>query len=208
MDSPKAPTHPFEVDRATLLANLDSFVTVTIADLTSEFLLMPKGSGFIEFRDFNQAYESFKKHTHSFSNFTLQSVVPAIREDSRAFIVLRAMLGLTAPEWADLVRSERKVEVEQGAARALDRDCRADRRYFIGEEARHQEWEAKGKRGREPVCYPRLLAMVDVAVTVLTRGAPPEQPGVVHRMAKFDTQHGLDSVQYAANENVPYSLLL
>ncbi len=205
---PSAPTHPFEVERPELLANLEAFVDVTIEDLTSEFLLMPKGPGFIEFRDFHQAYEVLKRHTQAFTNLSLQTVVAALREDSRSLVVVRSVLGLTAPEWAEIVRSELEIQIDQGAARSLDRDCRSTMRFFMDEEARHQEWEARGRRGREPVSYPRLLALVNVAVTFLSREAPPEQPGVIHRMSKFDTQHGLASVRHAAAEDVPYSMVL
>ena len=35
-----------------------------------------------------------------------------------------------------------------------------------------------------------------------------ETDGVIHRLAKFDTQKGSASLQYAAKENVPYAVLL
>lgn len=208
MPTPPAPTHPFQADRSTLIANLERFVDITIADLTSEFLILPKGSGFIEFEDFRDAYEVLKASTHAFHRFSLAEVLEALRANSRAFVVIRAMLGLTAPEWSDVVRTELDVNIDQGAARLLDRECRNDTAFFATEESRYREWERAGRRGRQPVWYARLTALVEVAVTVLTQGAPPEQPGVVHRMAKFDTQHGLDSIQYAAAENVPYAMML
>ena len=43
---------------------------------------------------------------------------------------------------------------------------------------------------------------------IINQGAPREVDGVIHRLAKFDTLQGIDSVQYAANENIPYAALL
>ena len=54
----------------------------------------------------------------------------------------------------------------------------------------------------------RLDHLIRVAVDYLTKGAPQDQDGFVHRLAKFDTQRGLESLKYAAGENVPFAVLL
>ncbi len=50
--------------------------------------------------------------------------------------------------------------------------------------------------------------MIQTAVYFLNKGAPNPVNGVVHRMAKFDSAQGLESLQYAAKENIPYAVLL
>src|SRR3712207_5077920 len=89
--------HPFEVDPIYLRDHLDEMVQVTIADLESEFLLLPKGQGFVEFPDFRDAFEVLKQRTGNFTEFTTTTVLAAINENSRAFVVLRAILGMTPP---------------------------------------------------------------------------------------------------------------
>ena len=54
----------------------------------------------------------------------------------------------------------------------------------------------------------RLQSLVAVAVTVIAAGAPPRAPGFLHRLDKFDTVEGLQSVAYAGLEGVPYAVLL
>ena len=68
------------------------------------------------------------------------------------------------------------------------------------------------KSDRTPPTLPKTLERLDhlirVAVDYLTKGAPQDQDGFVHRLAKFDTQRGLESLKYAAGENVPFAVLL
>lgn len=42
---------------------LDSFVSEVFSSLESEFLVMPKGAGFVEYSIFEQGYESLKRAT-------------------------------------------------------------------------------------------------------------------------------------------------
>lgn len=62
--------------------------------------------------------------------------------------------------------------------------------------------------GPRPKTLQRLDDLVNVAVKYLTTGAPPSVAGVVHRLDKFDTSYGIDSVRHAAAEAVPYAVLL
>lgn len=50
--------------------------------------------------------------------------------------------------------------------------------------------------------------MVSVAVEYLSKGAPPDVIGTVHRLNKMDTTEGLASVRYVASQHVPYAVLL
>lgn len=184
---------PFEVSRDYLEDHIEEMVDVTIADLASEFLLLPRGPNFIEYADFREAYQVLRRETSGFVTFDTPTVLRAIGEDSRAFGVLRAILGITPPEWADLARSERGSDVTQGAARQIDRRCRADPGFL-----------ARASR----LTRSRVEAMVDVANEYVLRGAPDAVEGVLHRLDKVDTKSGLESLAYAAAEGVPHAMLL
>jgi len=188
-------THPFELDEKHLQAQLDAMVDVTFADLQSHFLTLPKGAAFVEYDEFQTAYEVLKRHTGAFANFDEESVWRALREDSLAFVVLRSILGLSPPEWADLARSERDTDVSQGAARSLDVKVRRNRKFL----ANHRD---------DQVTRKRATALVSVAVDYITRGAPVSPQDNLHRLAKVDTSSGLASVRHAANHHVPYAVLL
>ncbi|MFH1029294.1 MAG: hypothetical protein V1791_14940 [Pseudomonadota bacterium] len=41
----------------------------------------------------------------------------------------------------------------------------------------------------------RIDALIRVAIQYIGKGAPPEQDGVIHRLAKFDTTFGLEPVK-------------
>ena len=111
---------PFELSSDELRERLEEMVQITISDLVSEFLLMPMGSSFIKYPDFRAAYEVLKRHTVTFTNFTETAVGAALRENSRVLGVLRTILGMTPPEWAELARTEGVSDITQGAARGLD----------------------------------------------------------------------------------------
>jgi hypothetical protein len=53
-----------------------------------------------------------------------------------------------------------------------------------------------------------VTALVSVAAEYIARGAPAGAEDTVHRLAKIDTSEGLVSVRHAANEHVPYAVLL
>ena len=44
--------YPFEAELTELHANLDHYVDIVFASLESDFLIMPKGQGFIEYPTF------------------------------------------------------------------------------------------------------------------------------------------------------------
>jgi hypothetical protein len=176
-----------------LRQHIDEMVAVTIDDLVSDFLLLPRGPNYIEYAEFRDAYEILRRTTEVFGQFDAATVLAALKLNSRAFGVLRAILGMTPPEWADLTREDVGSDVTQGSARQLDRACRANPDYFAT---------------AAPVSKTRIEAMVSVAVQLIRKGVPDGQEGVVHRLAKVDTMAGLESLQYVAHEDVSYSMLL
>lgn len=196
--SEEPPLHrPFEVEVDYLQSHLDAMVSVTFADLQSQFLVLPKGPSFVEYRDFQDAYEVLKRHTAAFSTFTETRVWDALRENALTLLVLRTVLGLNPPEWADLARSEQGSDVSQGYARGLDVDCRADRKLF-----------ARLTRPRNAIRLNRAEALVAIAVRFIAQGAPAGAAETVHRLAKVDTTEGLASLQHVASHDVPYAVLL
>lgn len=188
---------PFEVEIEYLRTHLEDMVDVTFGDLESQFLLMPKGTGFVEYRDFQGAYEVLKRHTGAFANLNTATVLAALHEDSLAFVVLRSILGMTPPEWADLARSELGSDIDQHAARQLDKRCRLDRNYI-----------AHLARPRNSKALDRIEALIAVAVQYISQGAPSGADDVVHRLAKVDTAQGLESLRYVAAHHIPYAVLL
>ena len=121
---------PFELSPDELQQHLEEMVDAVFSDLVSEFLLMPKGKDFPKYTDFLDAYEILKRTSNAFEDFSQTRVNSALEENSRVFGVIRSILGMTAPEWAEMARSELDSHVTQGAARTLDRQCREDPEYI------------------------------------------------------------------------------
>jgi hypothetical protein len=120
---------------------------------------------------------------------------------------------MTPPEWAELVKTEYESDISQGAARNLDRDCRESITYIQDLENRYQRRVARCQaRGRDlpkrPKSLERVEALMCVATKYISEGAPNKVEGVIHRLGKFDTQEGLESLRYAAREDVPFAVLL
>ena len=188
------PQHPFEVDADYLASHIDQMVDVTFADIQSQFLMMPRGQDFIEFSNFQDAYEALKQETDAFAHFNDETVWKALRRNALVFVVVRTILGLSPPEWAELAMAERGVDVPQNIARQLDARCRSEVTYFA------RDLSALSRR--------RTEALVSVAVEHVTKGAPLGVAGAVHRLGKIDTSEGLTSLRHVASQHVPYSALL
>lgn len=188
---------PFELNQEELEQRIEEMVTATITDLSSEFLLMPAGTGFVKYPDFQSAYEVLKKRTGAFQDLSFEAVRAALLENSLVLGVLRSILGMTAPEWAELARVELNSDITQGAARGIDKDCkRTD--YYLNLTRRQSALKT----------IERIDSLIRVAVQYIGEGAPSVQDEFIHRLAKFDTTYGMKSLAHAAIENVPYAVLL
>ena len=185
---------PFEVNFDELSADLDSYVDAVFECLESEFLVMPKGKGFVEFPVFEKGYEALKQATGGFRDVTPNTVAPAVFETPIALIVLRCMLGFTPPEWAYFTSRQTAVEITQGSARTLDRKIRMDPEADLPQ---------KGS-----VTERRIRALIAAACHALKSGVPEQPPDDLHRLDKADTKAGLVSVRSSAELGVPYSMLL
>ena len=188
---------PFEIASADLEDRIEELVDSTFADIQSQFLVLPRGDNFVEYREFQTAFEVLRRRTNAFASFTEGTVWSALRENSLCFGVVRTMLGMSPPEWADLARSDRDSDIYQGYARGLDSRCRTDRTYIGGL-----------VRPRNTTALDRIDALVSVAVEYITRGSPPGAADTVHRLDKVDTSHGLESLRHVASQHVPYAMLL
>ena len=60
------PTFPFEATFEDILKNSEEYVDAVFSCLESEFLVMPKGAGFVEYPLFERGYERLKTVTKGF----------------------------------------------------------------------------------------------------------------------------------------------
>lgn len=186
---------PFEDGFWVVEANLDVYVSAVFEALESEFLLVPKGDGFVEFALFDAAYEALKRATAGFHELTVEKVVPTVMERPITLVVLRCMLGFTPPEWAYHANAQGGTGVTQGAARAIDRAIRLAPTTPLSPQA--------------PMKRERIVTLVRSACELLTTGVGNGvAEGLIHRLDKADTRHGIESVTSAAQLGVPYSVLL
>lgn len=115
---------PFEASFNEIQADPDAYVDAVFGSLQSEFMVMPRGKGFVEFSTFEAGYETLKRATTGFRIMSPEAVTSAIVEAPVALLVLRCILGLSPPEWAVHAMSYTGVEITQGAARSIDRTVR------------------------------------------------------------------------------------
>jgi len=185
--------YPFEVPFSEVENDLETYVSAVFSCLESEFLVMPKGQGFIDYPVFEQGYEALKRATNGFRTLTRGHVVETVLEVPLALIVLRTMLGFTPSELAYVATQRTGVEVSQGFARGLDRKIR------------FQPW--KPLNGTE-VTRQRVAAMVETACQLLSSAPPEVESGQLHRLDKADTRGGLQTIALMSDMGVPYAMLL
>jgi hypothetical protein len=185
--------YPFEAPYQQVEEHPDAFIDAVFDALQSTFLLLPRGSGFVSYPEFQEAYESLKRHTSGFAVIDSERVLDAVEENALSFIVLRTMLGFTPPELAHIASKESGVAISQGFARALDRRIRT-------------EHQISGNLA--PQTRKRLIALITTACQLLQTGIGQVPEDMIHRLDKADTRSGLASLRHLANEGVPYAMLL
>lgn len=87
--------YPFEVPFSEVVDDPEPYIATIFACLESDFLVMPKGAGFVDYSVFEQGYEALKRSTTGFRQFDLKNLMPAIQEIPMVIIVLRTILGFT-----------------------------------------------------------------------------------------------------------------
>ena len=185
--------YPFEVDYQEILADPDCFVTAVVSSLASEFLVLPKGEGFIDYPQFETGYEALKKATANFSKLPPREITELVMSTPICLIVIRSILGLTPPEWAYLASQRKGIPVTQGFARTLDRNVRM------------QPLKALKCEG---LTRDRLNAMLEIACHLMQEGCPPPNVATIHRLQKADTLGGLNTIKSLAAMGAPYAMLL
>jgi len=182
------PTFPFEVSLGEILQDPERYVDAVFSCLESEFLVMPKGTGFVEYPVFEHGYEALKMATIGFSQFDPEKVFRVTVSEPISIVVLRSMLGFTPPEWGYVTTQRTGVSVTQGFVRSLDRKVRMNP---------ETELNTNG------VTKERLNAMVKTACQLLASGVPEVDKDQLHRLDKADTRNGIDSIKNLAGIGVP-----
>lgn len=186
-------TYPFEVPFEQIQANPDEYVAAVFSCLESEFLILPKGAGFVEYPVFETGYEALKQATTGFTDMTPATMLRVAREVPISLVVIRTILGFTPPEWAYVASQRTGIEVSQGFIRTLDRKIRMEPFKPLGRSAMSAE---------------RIKALIETASQLLSEGAPPVESDKIHRLDKADTKSGPDAVRAMAVIGVPYAMLL
>ncbi len=185
--------YPFEADFDEIIAAPEPFIAAVFSSLVSDFLTMPKGEGFLEYPDFEAGYEALKMATAGFAILAPAQVMQAVLDKPICLIVLRCMLGFTAPEWAYLAAQKAGPLLNQNFARALDRKVR---RCSL------KPMKPTAEQLR------RIQAMVEVACDILNQGCPDVRADQLHRLQKVDTVGGLPAVRNLATIGAPYAMIL
>lgn len=186
-------TFPFEVPFEQIQADPETYIMSVFSCLESEFLVLPKGAGFIGYSVFETGYETLKQATSAFTNMTLAHVYPVAVDVPIALIILMTMLGFTPPEWAYITTQRSGITVTQGFVRSLDRNIRMAPHKPLGTSTATTE---------------RVQALIETACQLLSEGAPKVEADQIHRLDKADTRAGLDTVGSLAQLGVPYAMLL
>jgi len=93
---------PFEVPFEDLWSSLDPYVDAVFGTLESDFLVMPRGTGFVEYEDFEGAYEQLKSTTGGFTLLRTDDLTALAFSRPLTLVVLRTVMGITASEWSHL----------------------------------------------------------------------------------------------------------
>ncbi len=188
-----APIRPYHLTESELLTRLDDMVAVTFGDLTSQFMLLPRGPSFLTYEEFRDGYEVLRIETNGFESLTPERCWRALRQNARAFIVLRTILGVSPPEWQDLTNGATGSPLPPNTARTLDGRAKRDPLFFAKPTA---------------LVEGRVKNMLTTACMLLATGPDLAPDGLVHRLDKFDTAMGAASIRHAAHQHVPYTVLL
>lgn len=187
------PSHPYEATVGQIETEIDRYIDSFIGGLQSFFELMPKGTAFVHFERFRGAYGVLREETHDFGRFDVENVLGAIRRDPLVLVVLRSVVGVTPPELASLARERVGTDLDQSAARRLDKRAREGNDLLSHAQPRTRR---------------QVRELVQVAVELLQSGAPDVPEGVMHRLDKIDTARGIEGIRRLAAEGVPYEVLL
>jgi hypothetical protein len=184
----------FEIDCRDPEVRWEPLIDEVFGELTSTFLELPRGEGFIDYPTFQNGYEALKQTTDAFRDVTVPTVLAAVCDVAVSFVVFRSILGFSPPEWAQLTTEMTGTPVDQGAARTIDRKARSK--------------PLAPMKVADNVTGWRIRAMIETGVRLLNQGPGPVAAGLLHRMDKADTVEGVHSLQSTADLGIPYPVLL
>jgi len=186
-------TFPFEVPYEDVFNNPEPYVDAVFSCLESEFLIMPKGTGFVEYPVFERGYEALKIATAGFSRLDPEKIFKVAVSEPISIVALRTMLGFTPPEWGYVTTQKTGVQVSQSFVRSLDRKIRMNPQLELNINGVTQE---------------RLSALIRTACSLLSSAVPEVGATRLHRLDKADTRNGIDSIMNFSGMGVPYAMLL
>lgn len=184
----------FDADYGSPALDLDPLVDEVFAELKSNFMVMPRGTDFVDYLTFEKGYQTLKRATKAFTKVSASTVEAAYAEAPIALIVFRAILGLSPPEWAYLASEATGTPITQGAARNIDREIRSA--------------PLVPRTLGQTKAAERVRAMISAGVQALQAGAGKPPAAILHRLEKADTREGLLSLRPLADLGVPYPVLL
>ncbi|NQU76681.1 MAG: hypothetical protein HQ546_10250, partial [Planctomycetes bacterium] len=184
---------PFEASLEDIQASPEAYVDSVFSCLESEFMLLPKGPGFVEYPVFENGYEALRQATQDFADLSPEKVLNVVLDVPISFVVLRSILGFTPPEWAYVTAQRTNADVTQNSTRALDRKIRL---------------APLAKLKPSKLVLARIQALVATSCELLCQGATLEDPSKIHRLDKADTRSGAQGVQNLARMGAPYAMLL
>lgn len=185
--------YPFEVPLAELEDNPDTYISAVFSCLESEFLVLPRGKGFIDYPVFESGYEALKQCTGGFQYLYAGPIIEAAFKSPMIIIVLRTMLGFTPPEWAYVLTQRTGIEVTQGFVRSLDRNIRMSPMNPL----------SGGGTTKK-----RVKALVETACQLLSSSVTDVGPEKIHRLDKADTSGGSSTIRAMSIMGAPYAMLL
>jgi hypothetical protein len=76
--------YPFEASADEIESDPEPFISAVFSSLESEFLLLPKGKGFVEYAAFEQGYEALKRATNGFTQLDPDAIEKAVLSPHRS----------------------------------------------------------------------------------------------------------------------------
>ena len=185
--------YPFEASLDEIEANPEPYIDAVFSSLESEFLVLSKGDDFLDYPQFERAYETLKRATNGFDRLQSETVLATVHQFPLTLTVFRTMLGFTPPEWAYVTAHRTGVEISQNFARSIDRKIRAN---------------PFSPLRLTRITAPRVEALVTIACELLSIPAPQTEEDKIHRLQKADSQEGLITIWSLSRLGVPHAMLL
>jgi hypothetical protein len=165
-----------------------------LESLQSYFVDMPRGENFLEGPTFRSSYETFRSATSNGEDLSPETLLRAVRNESRSWVVIRAIAGVTPPEAAALTM-EAAAEVGENLSISAEVARRVDARCRRGDAVLLDELDVGTKAMHED--HQALTAMVTYLPAIVSRGPGRVTADRVHRFDKVDTRDGQASIQQA-----------